>query len=147
MVPDPRRVPEWQLRAASATVYKLNGGAAWHYRFIVPVDARCVGAFLAEDDRSDLWTYAQDAAGKRIGVPIKPKGDIEIMILNLRQYDDFVNFRSHTAVYTSGRSFGDTFSVDLAAGWYELVVSNRHSILAGKSVTLAFGGKLDGRTP
>lgn len=113
---------------------KLNGGAIWSMSFYMPFEGTCAGTFASHNDRSDAWAAAQ----KHYGLGDR-SGDVEIMILDAQEFEDFCGFGSHTAHYSSDRSAGGTFTVKLAPGWYKLVVNNRGSLLAGKGVKLTFG--------
>ena len=134
------QVPIWAARTAETQTYKLNGGAAWQVPFFMPQPGRCVLAFESVDDRPDVAVVITDAMGRYIRK--QPVGDIEIMILDPIQFNEFNRFKNYAARFSTGRQFSGNYAVDLPAGWYNLVINNRHSYLASKSVTVAFGGKL-----
>lgn len=138
--PSTRR-PAEAVDAFSQT-YKINLASWWQIPFYMPVAGRCVGSFDSYDDRSDAFKMVQDAAGRYVRVPVS--GDIEILIVTDQEWARIrgaIGTLSYQAVYSSGRSYGGAFGVDLAPGWYHLVINNSFSNGA-KSVNLKFGGKL-----
>lgn len=145
----PQPTPEPQIIDAFTQIYKLNAGSWTRITFYMPQTGRCVGEFGAYDDRSDQYKVVQDAAGRYIRVPVETKGDIEILIISDREFARIkgnISTSSYSAEYSSGRSYGGTFGVNLEKGWHHLVVYNGYS-LAAKSVNLKFGGKLPDSRP
>lgn len=117
--------------------YKVAAGAYMPIYINMPVNGQCVGSFESYDDRDDLAVIVTDNLGRYIRT--QPKGDIEIMILDIFQFTFFQRNGSYIAAYTSGRSFGGTFNAELPAGPYWIVINNRYSMLARKSVTFTLG--------
>lgn len=142
--PSTRPKPEPQLVDAFSEVYKLNALQWWHITFYMPVAGRCLGKFASYDDRSDTYKIVQDAAGRYVRVPVETRGDVEILVITNDEWARIkgaIATSGYRAVYSTGRSYGGTFDVDLTAGWYHLIVYNGFSASA-KSVSFTFGGKL-----
>lgn len=112
----PRKAPIWQPVQLPSTVLKLNAGTSWNFAVSMPVNGKCRVTFDSKDDRPDLAKVATDALGRRIGVPIKPPGDIEIVIVDEFGFTEFSRGRSYMAYYSSGRSFAGTFDAPLPRG-------------------------------
>jgi len=138
--PLPIHTPQWATRTTEDTaVYKLNGGGAFQIPIWMPEPGRCVGSFASYDDRDDLAVAITDAAGNYVGVRPRIKGDIEIIIVDETGYVLFERNRQYAAFWSSGRRSAGWFDVPLAAGHYRLIINNRFSMLAPKSVTLTLG--------
>lgn len=144
MVIDPARVPAWEPRVAFIEpAVKLNSGAVYFWPFFMPAAGRCVGAFDSYYDRTDGDELLRAAIGAYTGLPMpKPKGDVEVMILTAAEFREFKNYRSHATRYSSGKTTGGSFYVDLSPGHYVLLVTNRHDSLAPKVASVVFGGKM-----
>lgn len=129
--------PVWDLRPAAPAVLKIAAGSQWIVPVQMPVRGTCSGSFASYDDRDDLAVAVTDAAGRYIRQ--KPQGDIELVVLDTFGLEMRNANRSYAAIYSSGRSFGGTFAVDLGPGIYFFVLSNKHSYLAAKSVNFTLG--------
>ena len=127
----------WQARRADTATYKIVAGGQWAVPVSMPVNGRCVGSFESYDDRDDLAVVVTDNLGRYIRK--QPQGDIEILVLDPFGLELRNKNRSYITTWTSGRSFGGSFDVPLAAGVWFFVISNRHSYLAPKSVTFTLG--------
>lgn len=146
--PSSRKPVVTTIAAPQPEFYQLNGGAIWQWSFYMPQKGTCVGAFASTDDSSDIWNLLVGAAAAYAGVkPPTSKGDIQILVISENQWSAFNRDSSYRAVYSSGRSYGGTFRVELSPGWYRLVISNKHSHLAAKSVAFTFGGSLPSKRP
>lgn len=114
----------------------LTTGGVWQYDLFMPVSGRCVGAFTAYDASDDLNRTAANVLSKYVD---RPKGDIEVLILDYFQYAAWLKGRSNSPLYSSRPQLSGRFAVDLDAGYYKLVLSNRHSKFAPKTVDLMIG--------
>jgi len=118
---------------------KLNGGEQWAYAIYAPYPGHCSGTFSAYNDNDDASELIYDAVLGRY-IRRKPLGDVEILIYDEVNYVLRSQNRSNVALFSSGRETTGTFDVMLPAGRFFIVVSNQHSYLARKSVTLSLGG-------
>lgn len=136
---DPLRYtpPVWELPPASTRNFKIQPGGQWMLPIWMPVAGRCVGSFDSYDDRDDVAVAVMDAFGKYIRV--QPAGDIEVLFLDRVSLDLRLANRSHSNYYSSGRQFSGSFAVDLPPGMSYLLLSNKHSFAAPKSVNLTLG--------
>lgn len=127
---------EWKLIPGISQTFKVANGGAWFFDIYMPVAGKCSGYFTSYDDSDDLNANAAKLLGKYIE---KPKGDIEILILTPLQMMYYGGGNNVTAVYSSGRKMSGKFDVNLAAGYYTIAISNKHSKLAPKSVDFLLG--------
>lgn len=117
---------------------KLNGGGQWSQFFYVPRPGRCIGTFNAYNDNDDASELIYDVILGRY-IRRKPPGDIEILIYDEFNYRLRLQNRNHVALYSSGRETSGNIDVMLPAGRLVIVVSNMHSYLVRKSVSLSLG--------
>lgn len=66
------------------------------------------------------------------------KNDIEVLIMDDENYENWSNGNQFSWYYFSGRVTVKTFDVTLAKGSYHLVFSNRWAVLTPKAVTVQF---------
>lgn len=124
------------LSPAFSQTLNVANGDALHYDIVMPVAGRCVGAFTAYDASDDLNRTAANVLGKWVD---RPKGDIEVLIMDEMQFALWLKGRSNAAFYQSRPQLSGRFAVDLPIGNYKLVLSNRHSKFAPKTVDLILG--------
>lgn len=129
--------PIWESPKTQPFVYNINGGNSWSIPIVMPVPGNCKGGFDAKDNRDDLAVVVQDNLGRYIRK--QPPGDIEILVMDEMNFAAFSRGKSFASFYSSGRQFSGDFNVPLPAGCFRLVISNRHSYLAGKQVTFTLG--------
>lgn len=120
------------------SVYTIASYDLWQLQFEVTQPRRFSAAFDSRDNRDDLAVAITDVYGRKVGIQ-KPAGDIEIMILDERNYSSFTGGKSYAAYFTTGRRYFGTIDVSLKPGKYRFVISNRHSALASKQVSISFG--------
>lgn len=137
-VADAGKPPVWTTPSdVPPFTFKIMAGDSYILPISMPVAGECVGTLESYDDRDELAVAALDAAGNYIA--IKPAGDIEMEILTPTQLDLRTARLSYVASYTTHRVTSYAFNARLSAGVYFLVLSNRHSPLARKAVTIQFG--------
>ena len=119
---------EWVPVTPVEKVQFAIAGGSWHaIQMHMPVRGLCVGSFEVLNGQSVEHS------------PIDSNGDIELMVLEMYQFDKFKSGRPFTARYSSGRSAGGKFKPLLDAGRYVIVMSNRHSATAGTNVKFVLG--------
>lgn len=117
---------------------KLSGGGQWSRNFFVPRPGRCLATFSAYNDNDDATEVIFDAVLRQY-IRRKSPGDIEILIYDEFNYLLRLQNRNHVALYSSGRQTSGRINVILPAGNLVIVVSNQHSYLVRKSVSLSLG--------
>lgn len=127
----------WQSRRVDTATYKIVAGGQYVIPVSMPVNGYCAGSFESYDDRDDVAVAVTDNLGRYIRK--QPAGDIEVLVLDVFGLELRNKSRSHVAAWTSGRSFGSQFNIPLGRGIWYIVISNRHSYLAPKSVTFTLG--------
>lgn len=130
--------------SAAATPFKIQAGGQYVVPVSMPVAGRCVGSFAAFDDRDDLAVAVTNAASKYIP-PVK--SDIEILVLDTAGLQRRNADQSYVNYWTSGRSIGGWFDIQLNAGVYFFVISNKHSYLARKTVLFSLGERPPAKRP
>ncbi len=128
----------WETVAVGGPVgLDVKGGHFHALPLVMPVDGRCSFAFEASDNRDDLQTAITEAFGTR---SMKAAvGDIEFLILPDQQFPNFIRRESFVSVFSSGRKTNGAFDVELPAGYYRLVISNRHAMMMPKYVNFVLG--------
>lgn len=149
MVPDPNRVPKWELREAFIEpAVKVNPLGQIRWEFFMPVAGLCGGAFDSYVDSNAAADITREVIGSYTGIPMsKPTGDVEVIVFTMVEYNAWTNGRATTTRGGStGKQTGGRFSVRLQPGWHVVVISNAHSGFYAKTVSFVFGGKPPGRT-
>ena len=119
---------EWVPVTPVEKVQYTIAGGSWHaIQMHMPVRGLCIGSFEVLNGQS-----VENSS-------IDSNSDIELMVLEMYQFDKFKSGRPYTARYSSGRSAGGKFQPLLDAGRYVIVVSNRHNAEAGKNVKFVLG--------
>ena len=119
-----------------SNVHTIAGGGHWHIQFKLLTAATISGSFESRDARDDLTVTATAVASSRLRIPNTVQNNIQVLILDEVNYSRFTGGQSFVAAYDSGRVIGGQIKANLAANSYHLVLSNRHSLLAAKSVRL-----------
>ena len=124
---------------ADSITYKVGAGNFNWLPVSMPIAGKCHVEFASYDDRDDAETILMDAAGQAIGVRPQIKGDVEVMFLDLLQWENYLSGRRVPyALWSSKRVVGGSFDVKLPAGESVLIINNRYS-MAKKSVNLTLG--------
>lgn len=143
-----QRVPRWEPRDAWVQpAILVNPLDAMTWQFYMPTAGRCLGAFDSYVNTTAANELARGLVGTYTGIPMdRPTGDVEVWIMTPAEFDVWRRGRSTTTRGGSmGKSTGGRFEVSLEPGWYQLVISNKHSGFTGKVVSLQFGGRLPER--
>ncbi|MEP6946936.1 MAG: hypothetical protein ABJA02_13525 [Acidobacteriota bacterium] len=134
---DGKHLAQWQPRTAEKSVVKIAPGTELILPFSMPVDGNCVGSFTAFDDREEMAINYMNASGKTVSK--QPKGDVEVLILDVPGMEARNKHEKFAASYSGGIVTDGKFSAELTAGDYFVVISNKHSDKIPKKIVFWFG--------
>lgn len=119
-------------------VFDIVAGDSVEMKLVILDPVTLKGTFTSNDNREDLTV----AATEYLRIDNTIQNNIELLVLDERNYSARSGGRSFMSLFNSGKVTMGNFEVPLRPGIYRFIISNRHSLLAGKQVKL----KLDSKT-